>query len=411
MFVAYCISRFAIVGFVRPRPIAYGLDVQRDQVSGGTSPVTNVRAFFSSLWRRAIAPGFAVAGLGLLLAGCETGGSALNGATSPTASVVPAQQGRAKLAFAPIVGAPATVADQLSSGLTSALSAQSIPVSKTGGEGVDYTVRGYVVAAPDKTGTKLSYIWDVTDKTGQRAQRFTGEEVVKATKKSKDPWAPVDQAVIERIVSNSASQIAGWVPMKAGTPVAAAQPETQTSDAGGFGSTALGKLFGFGTPEAAPANAAPAQTAAITPPAVKGNTPGALVTGEGKVPQTTASLPAAMGLGATNVATVSGAPGDGAQSLTRALLGALRARGVNADAGATGGYTVQGKVVMGQPSGGKQTIKIEWVVLDAAGKKKGTVWQNNVIPQGALDGPWGKTADDAAAEAAKGIAELLPKQA
>ncbi len=382
--------------------------------------MTNARAQFVRHWQRHLALGLAAGLLALPLAACETTNSALSGANSDVAVQSLAKpQGRAKLAFAPIVGAPATVADSLSSGVSGALAQQSIPIAKGAGDAPDYTVRGYVVAAPDKAGTKLSYIWDVTDKTGQRAQRFTGEEIVKSAKKSKDPWAQVDASVIERITAASASQIGAWVPMKSGGSAPAPGPqaaaETPAPAPGAFSS--LGQLFGFGAP-ATPANAStaaaaatpPAQTAALNP---SGPAPGALVTGEVNAPSapaTTASLPP--GSSATTIATVIGAPGDGAQSLARALQANLRNRGVETLTGTVAGaYTVQGKVTMGSPSAGKQTIKIEWQVIDPAGKKKGTVWQNNVVPQGALDGPWGKTADDAAAEAAKGIVELLPKKA
>ncbi len=383
--------------------------------------MTDARAQIVRHWQRNFALGLAVGLLALPLAACETSNSALSSANPDLAvQSLPKAQGRAKLAFAPIVGAPAAVADSLSSGVSGALAQQSIPIAKSTADQPDYTVRGYVVAAPDKAGTKLSYIWDVTDKTGQRAQRFTGEEIVKSAKKSKDPWAQVDAAVIDRIATASASQIAAWVPMRSGAAAQAGQA-TETQAAAPAPTTALGslgQLFGFGAP-ATPANAStaaaapaasatpPAQTAALNP---SGPVPGALVTGEVKAPATTASLPP--GASATTIATVIGAPGDGAQSLARALQANLRNRGVDTQSGVVpGAYTVQGKVSMGQPSGGKQTIKIEWQVLDPAGKKKGTVWQNNVVPQGALDGPWGKTADDAAAEAAKGIVELLPKKA
>ncbi len=385
--------------------------------------MTNARAQIVRHWQRHFALGLAVGLLALPLAACETTNNALSGANPDVAIQAPASlpKGRAKLAFAPIVGAPAAVADSLSSSVSSALAQQSIPIAKSAADTPDYTVRGYVVAAPDKAGTKLSYIWDVTDKTGQRAQRFTGEEIVKSAKKSKDPWAQVDAAVIDRIATASTIQIAAWVPMRSGgaaatpAPQAQAQAATQTDQTASTGPLgSLGQLFGFGVPATPPANAAPAtpaaQTAAVNP---KGPAPGALVTGEAAppaAPATTASLPP--GSNATTIATVVGAPGDGAQSLTRALQANLRNRGIETASGALpGAYTVQGKVTMGSPSAGKQTIKIEWQVIDPAGKKKGTVWQNNVVPQGALDGPWGKTADDAAAEAAKGIIELLPKKA
>ena len=48
-----------------------------------------------------------------------------------------------------------------------------------------------------------------------------------------------------------------------------------------------------------------------------------------------------------------------------------------------------------QAKDGKQPIQIDWQVKDPQGKKLGTVSQKNEIPQGSLDGAWGKTADAA----------------
>ena len=110
------------------------------------------------------------------------------------------------------------------------------------------------------------------------------------------------------------------------------------------------------------------------------------------------------------VPSVTGAPGDGSVSLTGALQRELARKGValsNAPGGQT--YTVAGNVIVGQGAQGKQPIQIDWNVKDPAGKKLGTVSQKNEIPQGSLDGAWGKTADAAAAAAAQGILKLLPK--
>ena len=46
---------------------------------------------------------------------------------------------------------------------------------------------------------------------------------------------------------------------------------------------------------------------------------------------------------------------------------------------------------------------------DPQGKKLGTVSQKNEIPEGSLDGAWGKTAEQAAGAAAQGIVKLLPQ--
>ena len=64
---------------------------------------------------------------------------------------------------------------------------------------------------------------------------------------------------------------------------------------------------------------------------------------------------------------------------------------------------------MGTGKDGKPAITIDWNVSDPAGKKLGTVSQKNDVPQGSLDGAWGKTADAAAAAAAQGIIKLLPQ--
>ena len=375
-------------------------------------------------WRRLAVPVATICLLALPLAGCSTFGSSATGTTDGGDSLsapVTASPGRAKLAFAPIVGAPAAVADMLSGSVTSAMEKQSVPVSHGAADTPDYTVRGYLVAAPDKAGTKLSYIWDVTDKTGQRAKRITGEEILKG-KKAKDPWSQVDQSVVDRIAAATSSQLAPWVPMKGGAslnppgkPAEKTASATESSSSFGFGS-AFGKLFGTGggdqTASAAPA--APAPAVSGQPASLGAPKPGSLVTGNvtppPAAPVATASLTPS-GRAATAVPTVTGAPGDGATALTAAIQRSLTSNGVQlAAAGGGANYVVQGRVTMGAPSAGKQSIKIEWQVFDPAGKKVGTVSQNNSVPQGSLDGTWGKTADAAAAAAAQGILKLLPHQ-
>ena len=113
----------------------------------------------------------------------------------------------------------------------------------------------------------------------------------------------------------------------------------------------------------------------------------------------------------TVVPAVVGAPGDGATSLTQAIQSELSRSGMAVTGQAsTAGYRVEGVVRVGQANGGKQPIQIDWNVKDPQGKRLGTVSQKNEIPEGSLDGAWGKTADAAAAAAAQGIIKLLPQQ-
>ena len=111
----------------------------------------------------------------------------------------------------------------------------------------------------------------------------------------------------------------------------------------------------------------------------------------------------------TQVRAVRGAPGDGRISLTNALKGELKRNGIKlSNTKVAGGYTVTGSVKLDNLPNNKQKVNIVWKVLDANGNRVGTVSQNNVIPNGSLNGAWGATAKAAASAAAKGIVKLLP---
>ena len=114
------------------------------------------------------------------LAGCETGSNLFAGggdSTTPLAAATqpPAEQ-RAKMAVAPIVGPPDATSRALQTQVVAALERQKVSVAKQPTDPSDYTLRGYVVAAKEKASTKISYIWDVTDPSGKRVNRVTGEE-------------------------------------------------------------------------------------------------------------------------------------------------------------------------------------------------------------------------------------------
>jgi len=101
---------------------------------------------------------------------------------------------------------------------------------------------------------------------------------------------------------------------------------------------------------------------------------------------------------------------SGSSTLRAALQRELTRSNVTlAEAPSADNYIVEGKVAMGPGKDGKQPITIDWSVTDPSGKKLGTVSQKNEVPQGSLDGSWGKTADAAAAAAAQGIVKLLPQ--
>jgi hypothetical protein len=224
-----------------------------------------------------------------------------------------------------------------------------------------YSLRGYLIATNEGKGAKITYIWDVNDAGGQRVARVSGDEVV-AGRSGGDPWANVDSTAVRSIAGKTASQLAASMPR------------------GGGGSASA---------VAAATDSTPTATASTTPV------------------RAAAAAPKANGV---VVAPVAGAPGDGTRSLTTALKKRLYAGGVKLANGTTANvYLVKGTVSLADASGGKQSIRIDWQVLDPTGKKLGTVSQQNTIPKGSLNGPWGAIADAAAGAAANGIIKLLPK--
>jgi uncharacterized lipoprotein YmbA len=331
------------------------------------------------------------------LAGCETGSNLLaqsNPATTIADQAAAPQAAAARklatVSIAPVIGAPETVARQIHTQLSAATEKQNISIAKSPADKSDYTLRGYVVSAREKVGIKVSYIWDVTDPAGRRVNRITGEEMISGAE-SKDPWAQVSPQITQTIADKTAQSLATWLPTQAGsgaTPVAAAPaaPAAQGALGGPPAATAAAA-------PTAPKAAAPAVAAA--PPA--GPTTGS-IGGSGSV--------------AASVPTVVGAPGDGTQSLTSAIQRELTRGGIQLadNVSAAKAYKVEGRVKLGETRDGKQPITIDWDVKDPQGKKLGTVSQKNEIPQGSLDGAWGKTADAAAAAAAQGILKLLPQQ-
>ena len=318
------------------------------------------------------------------LAGCGTGNNLLGSTEAPTKVATPGIQTpatpQAKVAIAPVIGAPDSIAKQLQTQLGSALEQKGIGTVKATDK-AEYTLRGYIVSAREKAGTKVSYIWDVTDPAGKRVNRITGEELVSGAA-GKDPWASVNTQLTQSIADKTAGSLATWLPSHKSAAVAS----------------------GGATAAMASAPAAPSPTAvASAEPAAAAPTPAAPAT------EATGSIGRDNGVSAV-APVVTGAPGDGDTSLAGALQRELSRSGVALADKPTGpAYRVEGKVTLGEGKDGKQPITIDWHVKDPQGKKLGTVTQKNEIPQGSLDGAWGKTADAAAAAAAQGILKLLPQ--
>jgi hypothetical protein len=106
---------------------------------------------------------------------------------------------------------------------------------------------------------------------------------------------------------------------------------------------------------------------------------------------------------------VKGAPGDGATALDSAI-GLLLQRhdvAIVSDPRAAADLVLEVGVTVGPPRNGKQHVKIVWHVRTKGGGEIGSVAQENDVPTGLLDGPWGDVAYTVAAAAQDGIMALV----
>jgi hypothetical protein len=339
-----------------------------------------------------VAVAFGLASVGL--AGCG-GGSLFDFASPDTSAQEPtlapkavAEAPAARVVLSTIVGPPDPLGKQLHQEFSSALEKQQISVVAGNDQGADFHLRPYILAAKEKSGTKINYVLDVSDSAGKRVNRFTGEEVVPGNA-ARDSWSAITPAVAQSVATRASGAFAAWVP-NARTANIASNSAAPASEAAPKGEPKGEPKSSSAPPQKSPRPAAKQDIAAAQPAA----------------PPTTGSIDRSGPVTAL-VPAVAGAPGDGSSSLTAAIKRELQAKGV-ALSDRAGSYRVEGAVTLGEPSGGKQAIQIEWVVKDPQGKRLGTVSQKNDIPEGSLDGAWGRTADQAAGAAVQGIFKLLP---
>ncbi|GAB4066100.1 hypothetical protein KHC28_23050 [Ancylobacter sonchi] len=168
---------------------------------------------------RQFAPAAAATVVALGLAACQTGGAnkPVASATGPDGasvqtSAAPSSSSRAvasrsaaprALAFESIDGPPEPVFDKLVSSLSAEAGAQRIPVASRDSN-APYRVRGYLLAVVENGKGSVDWAWDVYDQDRERVLRVSG---VEQTGSGGDVWANVDQAMLDRIASQSLSEI------------------------------------------------------------------------------------------------------------------------------------------------------------------------------------------------------------
>nr|WP_319486026.1 hypothetical protein [uncultured Cohaesibacter sp.] len=115
---------------------------------------------------------------------------------------------KAMLTFEPMVGAPNTVARELSKALGLRVAQQALPVVTRSDPKVTHRVKGYFSASQSGSDCVVSYVWDIFDAKGKRVNRITGSQ--KAQMVSNDPWDSVTGPVLDQVAIDTAAKLKSW---------------------------------------------------------------------------------------------------------------------------------------------------------------------------------------------------------
>lgn len=109
---------------------------------------------------------------------------------------------------------------------------------------------------------------------------------------------------------------------------------------------------------------------------------------------------------------VTGAPGDGNQSLPRQMRQKLSTLGlVVQDSPQDADFRLEGRVQTAPGANGTVRVELQWIVEDASGTERGRIVQLNEVPRRALEPHWGDVAVVVAEEAAGGVRDVVLRQA
>ena len=269
----------------------------------------------------------------------------------------------AGISIAPIEGGPPAAASKLGAAVASALVKHDIPASDRTTNLTSYLLYGRLEAQRPRSGQEtVAAHWQLQDASG----RLVGERTTRLEAPVKT-WETGADAVIARLAEASAAEIA---------PLLADEPPPGAEAVAGLAEAPGGK---------AEAMAPRAETAAAK-------------TNEA---------------GRTRIAIrpLSGAPGDGAKSLANAIATVLKRQDLTVinDANAKADVILDGQVTVATVKPDKQHVKIVWHVRRADGVEVGTVGQENDVPKGMLDGPWGDVAYSVAIAGADGLMQVIAR--
>jgi hypothetical protein len=115
----------------------------------------------------------------------------------------------AKFAFSDVKGAPATHVIAFSRAINKEAATRKLNVVPAGDASATYNVTGYLSAIGGAGGTLLVYVWDVTDTSGQRLHRVSGQEPAGGS--STDPWSGINEEAVANAASRTIDDLVAWI--------------------------------------------------------------------------------------------------------------------------------------------------------------------------------------------------------
>ena len=328
----------------------------------------------------------------LLLAACTAAdkpGQFADVMDSPKGKTVP------PVMWQELTGMPPNQAQQLKNALAIAAGQHDIGLVEGDFQTGTYSLSGNLQATVAAGVAQVSFSFQLSDDKAAVIETIAGVESAGPASGSK-PWASVTPAVLDRIASITARQMA----------------------------VKLGQL-GFATRLSA-LILPPAHTFAKAGPNAHKEIDFETLNGPGAVdPTATAAVPAADDVAmaapetdqpdkpvirAVAVVPVKGSSGSGNADLTKAMRKTLSAAGWPvATARAKDALTILGQAELFAPKDGKQQVVLLWTVQTPDGKSLGDVQQANVIPANSLGSGWGSAASAVTAAAAPAIVAIINK--
>ncbi len=164
--------------------------------------------------------------LALALSGCADTSGPAPGTLAQANSIRPsgASPHPAALAVTQMEGAPSPLQNQFMALFNADVIQQDVAL--TDQNSARYLARGYISAFPVDGGAKLTYVWDIYDRTNHRAQRLNDEIALKGS--AANPWSLVDGAALQELAARSAGDLAAYL---SNTPEALSAATTATDAA------------------------------------------------------------------------------------------------------------------------------------------------------------------------------------